>query len=246
VKDTQPSNRFLVQLALVIAFCISAFAQQTAPPAPQAEPKPLTGLERYRNSRISIFMNDFGELTRYRDANATLKPPTAGENRVVFFGDSITDMWKLDEYFPGKPYINLHPKVVVILAGTNDIAGNTGPMSLDEIEANYASLAELAAAHQIRVMFSSVLPVHNYMPQSEELFSQRSPAKILALNRWLKNYCASNRCVYLDYFSAMVDDKGWLKKDLAEDGLHPNQAGYKIMAPLAESAIAQALSRGAH
>jgi lysophospholipase L1-like esterase len=212
-------------------------------------------------------MNDFGELSRYRDANAAFKPPTAGENRVVFFGDSITDMWKLAEYFPGKPYINrgisgqttpqmlvrfredvidLQPKAVVILAGTNDIAGNTGPMSLDEIEANYASLAELAAAHQIRVVFSSVLPVHNYTPQSEELFSQRSPAKILALNRWLKDYCASNGCVYLDYFSAMVSEKGWLKKDLAEDGLHPNQAGYRIMAPLAESAIAQALSRGAH
>ena len=236
----------------------SAFAQQTAP-----TPKPLSGLERYRNSRISIFMNDFGELSRYRDANAALTPPVAGENRVVFFGDSITDMWHLPEYFPGKPYINrgiggqttpqmlvrfredvinLQPKVVVILAGTNDIAGNTGPMTLDQIEANYASLAELAATHHVKIVFSSVLPVHNYTPQSQEMYEQRSPAKILDLNRWLKTYCADHGCLYLDYFSAMVDDKGSLKKDLADDGLHPNQAGYNIMAPLAQAAIERSLS----
>ena len=251
------TRRFVTNAALFLSLAISAFAQQIAPVA-----KPLSGLERYRNSRINIFMNDFGELSRYRDANAALAPPLAGENRVVFFGDSITDMWKLADYFPGKPYINrgiggqttpqmlvrfredvidLKPKVVVILAGTNDIAGNTGPMTLDQIEANYASLAELAAAHQIKVVYSSVLPVHNYTPQSQEMYEQRSPAKILELNRWLKNYCADHGCLYLDYFSAMVDDKGLLKRDLAEDGLHPNPAGYKIMAPLAEAAIQQAL-----
>ena len=268
-------KKYLARVTLVAAFSIPASAQQPAQPAPSpqsaqptpAQSQPLSGLERYRNSRISIFMNDFGERSRYRDANAALPPPAANENRVVFFGDSITDLWKLDESFPGKPYINrgisgqttpqmlvrfredvinLQPKVVVILAGTNDIAGNTGPMSLDQIEANYASLAELAGAHHIRVVYASVLPVHNYTPQSEELFAQRSPAKILELNRWLKNYCATNGCVYLDYFNAMVDDKGLLKKDLAEDGLHPNKAGYKIMAPLAESAITQALSGGGH
>jgi lysophospholipase L1-like esterase len=91
-----------------------------------------------------------------------------------------------------------------------------------------------------------VLPVHNYTPQSQELFAQRPPAKILELNRWLKGYCAAHGCIYLDYFSAMVDDKGFLKKDLAEDGLHPNPAGYKIMAPLAEAAITQALSPASH
>jgi lysophospholipase L1-like esterase len=233
-----------------------AFAQTAAAPAP-------SNFERWRASRTLIYMNDFGELSRYRAANAALATPAAGENRVVFFGDSITDAWPIAEYFPGKPYINrgiggqttpqmlvrfredvinLQPRAVVILAGTNDIAGNTGPMTLEEIEANYASLAELAAAHSIRMVFSSVLPVHNYTPQSQEMFAQRSPEKILALNRWLKHYSDDHDLIYLDYFSAMVDDKGFLKKDLATDGLHPNAAGYKIMTPLAEAAITTALT----
>ena len=244
-------------------------------PAPQMQPSiPSTGfagLDQYRSSRIAIFTDDFGQLARYRDANAALKPPAPSENRVVFFGDSITDIWHLDEYFPGKPYINrgiggqttpqmlvrfrqdvidLHPKVVVILAGTNDIAGNTGPMRLEDIEADFASLAELARAHDIKVIYCSILPVHNYTERSKDFFAQRSPQKILELNHWLKDYCAfassssdsqRNNCVYLDYFSAVVDDKGLLKKDLADDGLHPNAAGYKIMAPLAEVAIEKAL-----
>jgi lysophospholipase L1-like esterase len=137
--------------------------------------------------------------------------------------------------------IDLHPKVVVILAGTNDIAGNTGPMRNEDIEANYASFAELAHVYDIRVVFSSVLPVHNYTEKSKDFFAQRSPARILALNEWLKDYCAKNNLVYLDYFSALVDDKGLMKQDLADDGLHPNAAGYKIMAPLADAAIAKAL-----
>jgi lysophospholipase L1-like esterase len=107
-------------------------------------------------------------------------------------------------------------------------------------------MAELARAHNIKVIYSSVLPVNNYTPRSQELFAERSPEKILALNNWLKNYCSpsstSNACLYLDYFNAMVDEKGYLRKDLAEDGLHPNAAGYKIMAPLAESAIEKAIS----
>jgi lysophospholipase L1-like esterase len=258
-------RRCVLYMIWLSPLLLDALGQQSAQPA-ALPAKPLTALERYRNSRISTYMNDFGELARYREANAALKPPPAGENRVIFFGDSITDAWKLADYFPGKPYVNrgisgqttpqmlvrfredvieLQPKVVVILAGTNDIAGNTGPMTLEEVEANYASLAELAGAHQIRVVYASVLPIHNYTPQSEEFFSQRSTSKILELNRWLKEYCRSHGCVYLDYFSAMVDDKGLMKKDLAEDGLHPNAAGYKIMAPLAEGAITQALGGGA-
>ena len=249
------------QLVSVLIFALSALAQQPAQPAPQVQPKPLTGAERlnqWRLSRLPILMDDFGELARYRDANAALQPPAPGENRVVFFGDSITDLWKLDEYFPGKPYINrgisgqttpqmlirfrpdvidLHPKVVVILAGTNDIAGNTGPMRLEDIEGNYASFAELARAHDIKVIYASVLPVHQYTERAGDMFTQRPPEKILALNRWLKEYCAAHGCVYLDYFSAMVDKNGLLRKELADDGLHPNRAGYQLMAPMAEAAI---------
>jgi hypothetical protein len=153
-------------------------------------------LEQWRKSREPVLMDDFGELGRYREANLRLRPPAPGENRVIFFGDSITDAWHLDEYFPGKPYINrgisgqttpqmlvrfrqdvidLRPRVVVILAGTNDIAGNTGPMSLDKIEANYTSMAELAQVHSIRVVFSSLLPVHHYTPMSRYSFPLRSP-----------------------------------------------------------------------
>jgi lysophospholipase L1-like esterase len=252
------SCRLVVLFISIWFFIALASAQQAAIPS-TGHP----GLDQYRASRLAVFTDDFGQLARYRDANAALKPPAAGENRVVFFGDSITDMWKLEDSFPGKPYLNrgiggqttpqmlvrfrqdvidLHPKVVVILAGTNDIAGNTGPMRLEDIEADYASMAELARANHIAVVFSSVLPVHNYTPKSQELFAQRSPEKILALNRWLQDYCAANRLVYLDYFTAMVDDKGLLKRDLADDGLHPNANGFQIMAPLADLAIGKALA----
>ena len=257
MKASCDLKRLAIFSFVVCALLTSAFSQQAAQP-PSIPSTGFAGLDQYRASRIAVFTDDFGQLARYRDADAALKPPAPGENRVVFFGDSITDIWHLDEYFPGKPYINrgiggqttpqmlvrfrqdvidLHPKVVIILAGTNDIAGNTGPMRLEDIEANYASMAELARVHEINVIYSSVLPVHNYTPRARDFFAQRSPTKILELNRWLKNYCATNRCLYLDYFSSMVDDKGLLKKDLADDGLHPNAAGFKIMAPMAESAI---------
>lgn len=246
----------------VLLLAISATAQ----PAPQQVTIPSTGfagLDQYRASRIAVYTDDFGQLARYRDANAALKPPAAGENRVVFFGDSITDIWKLDESFPGKPYVNrgiggqttsqmlvrfrqdvidLQPKAVVILAGTNDIAGNSGPISNEDIEANYADLAELARAHNIRVIFSSVLPVNNYTPRSQDFFAQRPMSRILALNEWLKKYCAEKKLIYLDYFPAMADDKGLLRRDLADDGLHPNKAGFAIMAPMAEKAIERAVA----
>ena len=249
-------NQLVVALLLLSAL---ALGQQPADDTVKA----IQNLEKYREGLIPLWMSDFGNLARYREANSTLMPPASGENRVVFMGYSITDIWNLAKYFPGKPYINrgiggqttpqmlirfrpdviaLQPEVVVIMAGTNDIAGNTGPMSLAEIEDNYATMAELARAHNIRLVFSSVTPVNDYTERSKLFFPLRSPQQILELNSWMKNYCVQNGCVYLDYFGAMVDDKGLLKSDLAEDGLHPNDKGYAIMAPLAQKAIDQALA----
>jgi lysophospholipase L1-like esterase len=222
--------------------------------------KAVQNLEQYREGLIKLWMNDYGNLARYQEANTKL---AANENRVVFMGDSITDIWHLDQSFPGKPYVNrgiggqttpqmlirfrpdvidLDPKVVIILAGTNDIAGNTGPMTLQQIEANLKTMTELSRLHNIKVVLSSVLPVNNYTERSKMFFPLRPPSQILDLNQWIKDYAAKNDCIYLDYFSAMVDDKGLLRADLAEDGLHPNAKGYAIMAPLAQKAIDQALA----
>ena len=222
-----------------------------------------------RIARMDSVLKDWPNLARYREANTKIAPPAKDESRVVFLGDSITDAWpqpRFGEFFPGKPYIGrgisgqttpqmllrlradviaLQPKVVVVLAGTNDIAGNTGPMSLEEIEGNLASIAEIAHTHAIKVILSSVLPVydggHNGEGKPVVMTDRRPPEKILALNEWIKKYSAENKLVYLDYFSAMVDEKGFLKRDLSEDGLHPNKAGYAVMAPLAEKAIQSAL-----
>ena len=210
-------------------------------------------------------LKDWPNLARYRDANSQALPPAPGEARVVFLGDSITDSWgrKYSKFFPGKPYINrgisgqttpqmlirfrpdviaLRPAVVVILAGTNDIAGNTGQTTLEAIEDNLTSMAELARANGIRVVLASLLPVCDYIkPQTP----RRPPEKIIALNAWMKNYAAKNGLIYLDYYSAMLDDKKMLRQELTYDGLHPNDAGYAVMAPLAEKAIAAALHRPA-
>ena len=252
--------RSIAQLLLSSALLsFAALAQQPPPSIPSTG---FPGLDQYRASRIAIYTDDFGELKRYREADAALAPPAVGENRVVFVGDSITDYWKLADYFPGKPYINrgidgqttsqmlvrfhqdvidLHPTVLVVLAGTNDVAGVTGPTRNEDIEANYASMAELARLRHIRVVFASLLPVNNYTDDAKESFALRPRERILALNTWLRDYCAKNGLVYLDYFSAMIDDKGMLKRNLSEEGLHPNASGYKIMTPLAEKAIARAM-----
>ena len=252
--------RRITLILFVVLLPVWTFAQQPAPSIPSSG---FPGLDQYRASRIAIYTDDFGELKRYREADAALGPAAAGENRVVFIGDSITDYWKLADYFPGRPYLNrgvdgqatpqmlvrfrqdvidLHPTVLVVLAGTNDIAGVTGPTRNQDIEANYASMADLARLHQIRVVFSSLLPVHNYTEDAKESFALRPRDRIEALNTWLKDYCEKNGLVYLDYFAALVDGKGMLKRDLSADGLHPNARGYKIMAPLAEKAIAEAMA----
>ena len=208
------------------------------------------------------FAQDWANTDRFKDENAKLGLPSSGEHRIVFMGNSITEGWinNRPDFFTGKPYvnrgisgqttpqllvrfrpdvINLKPAVVVILAGTNDIAGNTGPSTLEMIMDNLISMSELAKANKIKVVLSSVLPVFDY-PWKPGL----QPAdKIIALNVMIKNYAAKNGIVYLDYFSSMVDERKGLKKELSADGVHPNVAGYKIMEPLAEEAIKKALSK---
>jgi lysophospholipase L1-like esterase len=255
-------SRLIAHLVTLLLFTLPGFSQQPAPAIPSTG---SPGLDQYRASRIAIYTDDFGELKRYREADVALTPPKAGENRVVFVGDSITDYWKLADYFAGMPYvvlnrgidgqttpqmlvrfrqdvIDLRPTVLVVLAGTNDVAGVTGSTRNEDIEANYASMAELARAHHIRVVLASLLPVNNYTEDAKESFALRPRERILALNAWLKEYCAKNGLIYLDYFSAMVDDKGMLKRDMSDEGLHPNASGYKIMAPLAEKAIARTIA----
>jgi lysophospholipase L1-like esterase len=223
-----------------------------------------------RATRAEARLQDWPTLARYREANSASAAPGNDERRVVFIGDSITDSWddtkRFSGFFPGKSYINrgisgqttpqmlirfrpdviaLHPKVVVILAGTNDLAGNTGPTTLSAIEDNLTSMFELAQANGIRVVLASVLPISDYEKNKDGQqiirTKQRPPEQIIALNEWIKKYATTHGGIYLDYFAAMADDKGFLKEELTEDGLHPNQKGYDVMAPLADKAIAAAL-----
>jgi len=247
----------------------AAQAQQTPPPALPSCPELAAALQAV--ARNDARLSDWPNLARYREANRGLPSPGPGENRVVFMGDSITDSWpqpRFGAFFPGKPYIGrgisgqttpqmlvrfrpdvvaLRPKVVVILAGTNDIAGNTGPMTDEQIQGNLASMADVAKAHGIRVVFSSILPVSEYHVRpgdtSPPQTTRRPMARIAALNAWMKEYAAANGHVYLDYFSGMIDAKGLLRAELSEDDLHPNAAGYAIMGPLAEAAVQAALGK---
>lgn len=214
-------------------------------------------------ARVQKTLLDWANLSRYAADNAKLAPMSGSEKRVVFMGDSITDAWgrRGGKFWPERPYVNrgisgqttpqmlvrfrpdviaLGAKVVVILAGTNDIAGNTGPMTLEQIEGNLQSMAELAKANGMKVVMSSVMPVCDYhRPQT----ARRPPEKIVSLNEWMKAYCKKNKLVYLDYYAAMLDEAKLLKKELTNDGLHPNDAGYAVMEPLAEKAIAEAMKR---
>jgi lysophospholipase L1-like esterase len=211
-------------------------------------------------SGLQLNAQDWPNLGRFSKENAALAAPAKGENRVVFMGNSITQGWieNRPEFFTNNPFVNrgisgqttpqmlirfrqdvivLQPKVVVILAGTNDIAGNTGPSTLEMIEGNLASMAELANANNIRVVLSSVLPVLDY-PWKKGL----EPAeKIVTLNAWMKAYCEKKGFIYLDYFTPMANEQHGMKVELTRDGVHANVAGYKVMEPLVQAAIQKAL-----
>jgi len=203
---------------------------------------------------------DWAQLKKFAAANAELRAPGPGEDRVVFIGNSIIESWApyFGTMFPGKPYIPrgisgqttpqilvrfrqdviaLKPVAVVILAGTNDIAGNTGPSTLGMIEDNLASMAELARANRIRVVMASVLPAERYAWRQD-----LAPAMtIVALNDWIRGYARQSGLVYLDYHTAMSNDRMGMRPELSGDGVHPNEAGYRIMARLTETAIREAL-----
>jgi lysophospholipase L1-like esterase len=261
-------NRFAVRtgafiVALLALGTIGSQAQEPAgvpetkaPPPIQVQnapaPPPLSHQEQLKN--------DWPWLGRFKAADLKIPAPAPDENRVVFMGDSITEGWHLDQSFPDKPYINrgisgqtspqmllrfrqdvieLQPKVVVILAGTNDIAGNTGPMTLEQTEDNLASMADLATANHIRVVLCSVLPAYDF-PWHPGL----DPApKVVALNAWIKSYAAEKGYIYVDYHSAMKDQRDGLPATLSKDGVHPTPPGYAVMAPLAEAGIKSALAQ---
>ena len=247
-----------VALALLVPTTAATLgAQAPAPSSATSAQPPPSAADRAREERLR---NDWAWLARYRAANDSLGAPAAGERRVVFMGNSITEGFapRFAALFPGKPYVGrgisgqttpqmlvrfrqdvvaLKPAVVVILGGTNDIAGNTGPTTIEAIADNLASMAEIARANGIRVVLASVLPAAEFPWRRG-----REPAPtIVALNRWIRQYAAAQGHVYLDYHSAMADANGGMRVELSQDGVHPNDAGYAIMAPLAERAIAEAL-----
>ncbi len=242
-------------------------APATVPAPKSPEQAAYDSLTAYQKSNLERTYNDWAFLAKYRDADNALPLAEAAEARVVFLGDSITEGWgqsgatpapNRPAFFPGKPYVNrgisgqttpqmlvrfrqdvvnLKPKVVVILAGINDIAENTGKTTLDAIEDNFSSMSEIARANGIRVALCSVLPASGF-PWHPGL----EPApKVKALNAWLKDYAAKHNLVYIDYYTSMANAEGGLKSDLGSDGVHPNKVGYEIMAPLADAGIAESL-----
>lgn len=205
--------------------------------------------------------SDWAQLQYYRDANRRLPPPDPARPRVVFLGDSITQSWSLEAIglthlevlnrgISGQTtpqmlvrfrqdVVRLRPAVVHILAGTNDLAGNTGPTTVEAIEGNLAGMVEIARAHRIRVVLASVLPTVDY-----PWHSGLDPApKIAALNDWMRTYAQRHRLVFLDYYSALADARHGLEAGLSEDGVHPNAAGYAVLSPLARKAILEALEQ---
>ena len=260
-------GRLMMVMSLAVVTS-AGWGQTGTMPEPQAiDPvytAPAASLTPQQVAGMQKLGADWPQLGRYRADNQKLGPPAAGEKRVVFYGDSITDIWgrRGDQttFFPGKPYVNrgisgqttaqmlvrfrqdvveLQPKLVVILAGTNDLAGNTGLSSLKMIEDNFESMDEIAKANGIKVILASVLPVSDY-PWRRGLHPAE---KVKELNAWLKSYAAKRGDVYLDYYSAMTNAEGGLDQKLASDGVHPTAAGYAIMAPLAEKAIEQVLAQ---
>jgi len=241
-----------------LLFSSAAMAQLTT----EFKPAKANCCLQFAAQNFADQLQDWNQLGRYHDDDAEIQAQPVQKGRVVFLGDSITDGWKLAQYFPGKPYVNrgisgqttpqmlvrfypdvlnLHPAAVIILAGTNDIARNTGPQTAEMIEDNFRAMCDLAEKHGVKVILCLLLPVSDYTAHKQT--ERRPPSDILKLNDWLRSYATEVKAQVADYFSILVDEKGMLKEGYSEDGLHPNDRGYALMAPVAEAAIGRALGK---
>jgi lysophospholipase L1-like esterase len=241
-------------LSLCLPFSVRAqFVQDFSPP-------PSTCCLPGAASHLADALQDWNQLGRYHADDVRLETAPAAQGRVVFLGDSITDGWDLAKYFPGKPYVNrgisgqttvqmlvrmypdvirLHPAAFILLAGTNDIARNTGPETLQMVEDNIRAMCELATSHRIKIILCLLTPVSDYTKSKQT--ERRPPTDIVSLNHWLESYARDVHAKVADYYTALVDDKGMLREGYSEDGLHPNARGYELLAPVAETAIEGAL-----
>jgi lysophospholipase L1-like esterase len=248
----------IASAAVLLGVTVLATSATAQPPLDSTSKAALEQeLARYRR-----LVSDWAGLTRYGSENSELAPPAPGEQRVVFFGDQITELWGRSgaKFFPGKPYLNrgvvgqttpqmlvrfrqdviaLKPRVVVILAGTNDLTGVLGPGTEGTVGDNITSMTELAKANGIRVVLASVTPVCDCFKDQTGV---RPQGKIIGLNGWIKEFAARSGAVYLNYYAALADGRDF-RMSLTRDGLLPNDAGYLVMAPLAEQAIASALAQ---
>jgi len=252
------TRRRLLTAGWVVLWACAPLAAQT--PTPVFTPEEA---EARRLRQHMALADDWAHLARYRAANAALPAPAPDERRVVFFGDSITESWPtlMPSFFENRPWIgrgisgqttpqllvrfrqdvvDLAPAAVVILAGTNDIAGNTGPATPKMIQDHLMSMADIARANGIAVVLSTILPARHYYwaPAVEPRET------IAAVNAWIKDYAVAKGLGFIDYYSALADADGGLRSDLGADGVHPNAKGYAIMARLAEAAVDRALGSG--
>jgi len=254
-------------IALLLAAAVPDYYQSSPERQTFVEDRTYGKLEGDYYAKLwSAMKQDFGEKYLYAEADKALRSPRAGEKRVVFLGDSITDLWNLARFFPGRPYINrgiggqvtaqmvlrfqqdvveLKPAAVVILAGINDLNGALQRESDEGIEANWQAMADMAQAHHIKVVFASIMPVNNYTDNARYMLVARDPKRIRALNAWLADFCRKRRLQYADYYKVSVNSDGLLRADLTRDGLHPQAAGYQLMASVAQAAIDRALGRSA-
>jgi lysophospholipase L1-like esterase len=254
----------LLRIAMVFGMGILPAAGTAQPPATAAPPAQVAPSVENQLAAAQAKLKDWPQLGRYATENAALAPPAADEQRVVFYGDSITDAWGrrpgTGTFFPGKPYVNrgisgqttpqmvvrfhqdvvdLKPKVVVILAATNDVAQNTGPMTPEMTMDNFKAMVEMARANGIKPVVASITPAGDY-PWKKGM---EPIGKIRALNAMLEAWCKAEKIVWVDYYSAMADDNGAMKPGLSKDGVHPTAEGYAIMGPLAEAGIQKALAK---